>query len=68
MKTPHTVTGRGKMVRVTLRTGETFEDRFIERTRNKWIVFGSGRRVHVGEVKSFSDRRAQQPISAHRKA
>lgn len=67
MKTPHTQTRRGKMVRVELRTGEVFEDRFLERTRKKILIFASGRRVHVGEVKAFSDRRLLQPVSKHRK-
>lgn len=67
MKTPHTVTARGKKVRVELRTGEVFEDRFIERTRKKILIFASGRRVPAGEVKAFSDWRPMQSISKHRK-
>jgi hypothetical protein len=67
MKTPHTITARGRHVRVTLKTGETFEDRFVERTRKRVLVFGSGRRVAVGDVKSFSDRRLLQPLSRMRK-
>lgn len=67
MKTPHTRTRRGKTVRVQLRTGEVFTDKFIERTAKKLLIFESGRRVHAGEIKSFSDRRLLQPVSSHRR-
>lgn len=67
MKTPHTRTQRGKTVRVQLRSGEVFEDKFIERTKKKILIFESGRRVRCGDVKSFSDRRLLQPTSAHRR-
>jgi len=63
MKTPHTMTARGKRVRVTLLTGETFIDKFLERTPKKVLVFASGRRVRCGDVKSFSDHRLLQPVS-----
>jgi len=61
------MTARGRLVRVTLKSGETFEARFLERTRSKVLVFASGRRVPAGDVKSFSDRRILQPVSAHRR-
>lgn len=67
MKTPHTMTARNRKVRVTLKTGETFEDRFVERTRKKVLVFKSGRRVPAGDVRSFSDLKPQQEISKHRR-
>jgi len=67
MKTPHTVTARGRLVRVTLKTGETFVDRFLERTAKKVILFASGRRVAAGEIRSFSDRKPQQLISKERR-
>lgn len=67
MKTPHTITRRGKTVRVELKTGEVFEDKFIERTQKKILIFGSGRRVRQGEIKSFSDRRLKQDVSSHRR-
>jgi hypothetical protein len=68
MKTPHTQTRRGKTVRVALKDGSVFEDKFVERTRKKVLVFESGRRVACGDVKSFSDRRLLQPVSSHRRA
>lgn len=67
MKTPHTITRRGKTVRVTLKTGEVFEDKFIERTAKKILIFESGRRVKHGDIKSFSDRRPKQAVSSHRR-
>ena len=63
----HTVTARGRTVRVELKSGEVFEDKFKERTAGKWIVFYSGRKVKQGDIKAFSDRRLLQPISRHRK-
>lgn len=67
MKTPHTITRRGKTVRVELRNGDVFEDKFVERTAKKILIFESGRRVKAGDVKSFSDRRLLQPVSSHRR-
>lgn len=67
MKTPHTVTGRNRMVRVVLRDGTVFEDRFVERTAKKVLIFKSGRRVPAGDVKSFSDRLLTQRVSRHRR-
>lgn len=67
MKTPHTMTARGRTVRVTLRSGETFIDKFVERTRKKVLIFESGRRVPAGDIKSFSDRRVLQPVSRERR-
>jgi len=72
-KQPHTVTARGRWVRVELKPkpgelrGEVFEGRFLERTRRKVLVFEGGRRVPAGEVIAFSDRRLLQPISRHKK-
>lgn len=65
-KTPHTVTARGRIVRVELKDGTVFEDRFLERTRKKVLIF-EGRRVKAGDVKAFSDRRRLQPIAKHKK-
>ena len=67
MKTPHTITRRGKTVRVALKDGTVFEDKFIERTAKKIIIFESGRRVKCGDVKSMSDRKPMQHVSAHRR-
>jgi len=66
-KHPHTITARGRMVRVELKNGEKFEARFLERTRKKILVFEGGRRVPAGDVKAFSDRRLLQPISRHKR-
>jgi hypothetical protein len=55
------------MVRVELKNGEVFEARFLERTRKKILIFADGRRVKVGDVKAFSDRRLLQPVSRSRK-
>jgi hypothetical protein len=68
VKHPHTMTARGRTVRVELKSGEVFEDKFMERTAKKMLVFASGRRVRAGDVKSFSDRRLLQSVSAHRRA
>lgn len=48
----HTATYRGKRVLVTLRSGEQFVDRFVERTPKKFVVF-EGRKVRVGDIKQF---------------
>ena len=50
-----------------LKNGEVFEDKFIERTAKKILVFESGRRVPAGDIKSFSDRRLLQSTSKHRR-
>lgn len=52
MRTPHTMVHKGKMVLVIMKSGESFEDRFVERTRNKHLVF-EHRTVRLGDVKSF---------------
>ncbi len=67
MRTPHTYTNRGKRVRVQLRTGEVFIDKFLERTKKKILIFESGRRVRQGDIKSFSDHRPLQPVSREHK-
>lgn len=67
MKTPHTATFRGKRVRVVLKTGETFIDRFITRTPGKWVEFQQHGRVRSGDIKAFSNYRSLQQVGAHRK-
>lgn len=52
MRTPHTICARGKVVRVVLRNGETFEARFLERTPGKRLKF-EGYEVAVGDVRQF---------------
>lgn len=67
MKTPHTATARGRIVRVKLKSGEVFEDRFLERSSGKTLIFEKRGRVMQGTIQSFSDRRLLQPVSRHRK-
>jgi hypothetical protein len=58
MKTPHTAINRGKRVRVELKDGTVFVDRFLDRTRGKVCVFEQRGRVRVGDSKAFSPYRA----------
>lgn len=51
-KTPHTATYKGHWVKVKLRSGEEFTDQFIERTKNKRVIF-KDREVRQGDIKSF---------------
>lgn len=67
MKTPHTKTSRGKIVRVELRSGETFFDRYVEQTPGKVLIFEKRGRIPAGQIKAMSDRRLLQPVSAHRR-
>lgn len=50
---PHTACYRGKRVRVKLRDGEVFVDKFHDRT-DKFVIFQSGRKVSKGDIVSFS--------------
>ena len=63
MKTCHTATYKGKTVFVILRNGERFEDRFVERTRSKIVIFEKRGRIPAGEIRSMSDRRLLQPVT-----
>lgn len=70
MKTPHTMTARGRTVRIGRRDGSVVIGRFIERTRRKVIVLDvAGEQVEIqpGDIKSMSDRRLLQPVSACRR-
>lgn len=49
---PHTATAKGRMVKVTLLTGEIFYARFMDRTKNKRVIFDT-RTVRAGDIKSF---------------
>lgn len=49
----HTATYRMHKVLVILRSGERFEDRFLERTGSRMIRFNSGRKVHVRDILRF---------------
>jgi hypothetical protein len=51
-KKPHTHAPRGKRIRVVLKDGTEFVDKFLER-RSKQIVF-SERSVAIGLIESFT--------------
>jgi hypothetical protein len=55
----HTATARGRRVHIILRDGTKIVDRFVERTKNKWIVLARHGRVHVRDIRSFSDYKHQ---------
>lgn len=67
MKTPHTAINRGKKVRVELKDGTVFIDRFLNRTRGKVCEFAERGRVPAGDIKAFSPYRALQQVSAQKK-
>lgn len=68
MKTPHTRTRRGKIVRIELRNGEVFFDRYLEQTPGKVLILEKRGRIPAGHIKAMSDRRMLQPMSSHRRA
>lgn len=51
---PHTSTIRGKRVRVKLRSGEVFIDRFLERTKS-YVFFEKRGKITKGDIISFSN-------------
>ena len=51
-KQPHTSTVPGRRVYVETRDGEVFIDRFVERRKNKRVVF-AGRTVPAGDIAVF---------------
>lgn len=57
---PHTSCYRGKRVRVVLRSGEVFVDRFHERTGH-FIVFKDRGRIPRGDIAAFSIFKANLP-------
>lgn len=65
-KMPHTATYKGHKVKVTLWTGETFIDRFINRTKNKRVIF-ENRIVRSGDIKSFVPYHAENHGNHERK-
>jgi hypothetical protein len=67
VKKPHTRTARGKIVRIELRNGEVFFDRYLEQTPGKVLILEKRGRIPSGHIKAMSDRRLLQPISSHRK-
>jgi hypothetical protein len=50
---PHTACARGTKVRVTLKDGRTFIDKFLERTPGKWLLFATHGCVRAGTVNQF---------------
>ena len=52
MRTPHTAAKKGKRVKVILKSGEEFVDKFIDR-KSRYVTFEK-RRVLKGDIKSFS--------------
>lgn len=55
----HTATFKGRRVRIILRDGSIIIDRFLERTRNKWIVLET-QRIHVSEIRAFAPYRKME--------
>lgn len=52
MRTPHTAVKKGKRVKVVLKNGEEFVDKFIDR-KSRYVTFET-RRVLKGDIKSFA--------------
>lgn len=52
MRTPHTAVKKGKRVKVVLKNGETFVDKFIDR-KSRYVTF-ENRTVLKGDIKSFA--------------
>jgi hypothetical protein len=52
LRAPHTSAPKGKRVRVVLRNGEVFVDKFVERTA-RHVVFET-RAVRTRDLKSFT--------------
>jgi hypothetical protein len=53
MRTPHTSAPRGKRVRVVLRTGEEFVDKFLKNVNNT-LTFQERGDIKASMIKSFS--------------
>lgn len=52
MKTPHTAAWRGKRIKVVLRDGTTFVDKFIERTMSH-VFFEEHGRFKKSDIRAF---------------
>lgn len=52
MRTPHTAVKKGKRVKVVLKSGETFIDKFMDR-KARYVIF-ENHKVEKGNIKSFS--------------
>lgn len=57
-KMPHTATYKFHKVKVTLKNGTSFVDRFLERTRNKRVIFYD-HECMAGDIKSFTPYHAE---------
>lgn len=53
MKTPHTAVYKGKRVKVILRDGEEFIDKFVDR-KSRFVIFENHSKVLRGSIKSFA--------------
>jgi hypothetical protein len=52
MKTPHTGAWEGKRIKVTLKDGTTFVDKFAG-SKGKWRFFEQFGKVEAGSIKRF---------------
>ena len=52
MRTPHTAVKKGKRVKVVLKSGEEFIDKFVDR-KSRYVTF-ENRKVLKGDIKSFA--------------
>ncbi len=66
-RTPHTATYRGHWVKVKLKSGEEFTDQFIERTKNKRVIF-KDHQVRQGDIKSFVPWGSNSPKDCKKKS
>lgn len=53
MKTPHTSAYRGKRVHVVLKNGQSFVDKFVEKT-GRYVRFRNVGKVIRGDIKAFT--------------
>lgn len=58
MRTPHTSCPRGKRVRVVLKDGTEFVDKFMEHTAGHLVIFAA-HQVRQGDIKIFTILRAK---------
>lgn len=65
MKMPHTHAPRGKRIRVVLKSGEEFVDKFIERLPHE-VIFAE-RIVATADIKSFTIYR-ERPVKTNPKS
>lgn len=53
LRTPHTTVYKGKRVRVVLRNGTTFVDKFVERT-SKYVKMEQHPHLEPHDIRSFT--------------